>query len=64
MRIVVFLLSVLCFCIFECAPTQLPRSDIPAWDEGILLEESDSERPSLFKRLLSDDNSNYHFRNL
>lgn len=62
MRIAVFLLSVLCFCLSGCAPTQLPRADIPDWDEDILPEERDSEKPSLFKRLLSDDSSDYHFR--
>ena len=64
MRIAVFLLSVLCLCIFGCAPTQLPRSDIPAWDEGISLDSAGTEPSLLSDRLLDTfvGNSNYHFR--
>ena len=64
MRIAVFLLSVLCLCISGCAPTQLSRSDIPAWDEGISLDSAGTEPSSLSDRLLDTfvGNSNYHFR--
>ena len=64
MRIAVFLLSVLCFCVPGCAPLQLPRSDIPAWDEGISLDSAGTEPSSLSDRLLDTfvGNSNYHFR--
>ena len=59
----IFVLIAFCLCFTGCARTeQIPHQDIPAWDESIPLEDSNSERPSLFKRLLSDDNSNYHFR--
>ena len=63
-RIMAFLLSVLCLCISGCAPTQLPRSDIPAWDEGISLDSDGTEPPSLSDRLRDTfvGNSNYHFR--
>ena len=64
MRIAVFLLSALCLCILGCAPTQLPRSDIPAWDADIPPDPTVTETPSLHKRLLDTvgDNSPYHFR--
>lgn len=64
MRIMVFLLFVFCLCISGCAPTQLPRSDIPAWDEGISLDSDGTEPPSLSDRLRDTfaGNSNYHFR--
>ena len=64
MRIAVFLFSVLCFCILGCAPTQLPRSDIPAWDEGISPDSTGTETPSLSERLFDTfvGNSDYHFR--
>ena len=64
MRIMAFLLFVLCLYISGCAPTQLPRSDIPAWDEGISLDSDDTEPPSLSDRLRDTfvGNSNYHFR--
>ena len=64
MRIAVFLLSVLCLCISGCAPTQLSRSDIPVWDEGILQDSAGTEPSSLSDRLLDTfvGNSNYHFR--
>ena len=53
----------ICLCLTGCARTeQISRQDIPTWDEGILPEERDFEKPSLFKRLLSDDSSDYHFR--
>ena len=64
MRTAVFLLSVLCLCISGCAPTQLSRSDIPVWDEGILQDSAGTEPSSLSDRLLDTfvGNSNYHFR--
>ena len=63
MRTAVFLLSVLCLCISGCAPTQLSRSDIPVWDEGILQDSVGTEPSSLSDRLLDTfvGNSNYHF---
>ena len=64
MRIMAFLLFVLCLCICGCAPTQLPRSDIPAWDEDISLDSDGAEPPSFSDRLRDTfvGNSNYHFR--
>ena len=53
---------IICFCLSGCARTELPHSDTPVWDERIPLDSGDTEKPSLFKRLLSDDNSGYHFR--
>ena len=59
----IFVLIAFCLCLTGCARTEhIPHQDIPTWDESTPLEDSDSERPSLFKRLLSDENSNYHFR--
>lgn len=64
MRITAFLLSVLCLYISGCAPTQLPRSDIPAWDEDISLDSTGTETPSLSERLFDTfaGDSTYHFR--
>ena len=59
------ILIILCLCVSGCAPAVLPRSDIPAWDGEGPLDSGAAETPSLSDRLsdiLSDDDSNYHFR--
>lgn len=62
MKIIAFLLSVLC--LSGCAPTQLPRSDIPPWDEDISQHPTDT-KPSSFSDKMRDafaGNNDYHFR--